>query len=353
MVVSVQRKRIRRMTVKHQYKYLYKKMLDKDLIKRAFYKMRKGKRKRKGVMEISNNLDYYTDVVYDMLLNSTPVAEHPERGFNPPQHKPMNIVEHGKERKIYIPSLIEQWVHHIIMQVLAPILLKMFHPNSYGSIPKKGLHKGKKMVVRYRHNYKYAFKFDVRHFFGSVRYDVLERKLRQFIADDWFIGLILVCYKWHTKGLPLGFYLSQWLSNLFLNDLDYLIKSEQLHHVRYVDDVVIFGNNKRKIRKTFEKIRELLGKDKLVVKGNYHLYLSAKEPLNFLGFIFTNDQIRLRKNIADNILSVTRRIRKALRYNYPIWVKDARSLLSYMGTKGIRYKEWPIKNLLKLTKYKV
>lgn len=130
--------------------------------------------------------------------------------------------------------------------------------------------------------------------------------------------------------MPLGFYLSQWLSNVYLDDLDWFIESCNLKHVRYVDDIVLFGNNKRKIRKCFEGIKQLLGKDRLVVKNNYNLYRSY-EPLSFLGFIFTKTQLRLRKNIARNILKVAKHINKAKENHRSIWVKDARTLLSYMG----------------------
>lgn len=314
----------------HEYKYLYSKMLDKELIKKAFFKMRKGKTKRGEIVKISNNLDHYVDYMYDMLLNTIPNAEHPERGFMPPKHKPVYIFEHGKERVIYIPSIIEQWVHHIIMQVLSPILLKKFHPNSYGSIPNKGLHKGKKMVVRYRYNYRYVYKLDIRHFFASIRLPILIKKLREFIKDEWFIHLIEVCFTWHQKGLPLGFYLSQWLSNLMLNDLDWLIVEHGIHYVRYVDDIVMFGNNKRKLRKCFVDIKKCLGENRLTAKNNDKLYRS-KEPLSFLGFIFTKSQIRLRKNIARNIVKISKRINKATENKQPIWTKDARSLLSLMG----------------------
>ena len=310
----------------HEYKYLYSKILDKELIKNAFIKMRKGKTKRGEIVKISSNLDYYVDYMYNMLLNTIPGAEHPERGFVPPKHDPVYIFEHGKKRTIYIPSVIEQWVHHIIMQILAPILLKKFHPNSFGSVPNKGLHRGAKMVVRYRYKYKYTFKFDVRHFFASIRLPIIIGKLREFIKDEWFIHLIEVCFTWHQKGLPLGFYLSQWLSNLMLDDLDWMIDGYGIKHIRYVDDIALFGNNKRKLRKCFVEIKKLLGKSRLVVKDNYHLY-RTKEPLSFLGFVFTNKQIRLRKNIARNILKITKRIHKATH----VWIKDARGLLSLMG----------------------
>lgn len=316
---------------KKKYKYLYKQILDKELIRKAFLKMKKGKTRRKKIIEIANNLDKYVDYMQNMLLNTVPNAEHPERGFNPREHTPTIIMEHGKERKIYVPDIIEQWVHHIIMQVLAPILLKRFHPDSYGSIPNKGLHRGKKTVLKYRHKCKYMLKFDIRHFFANIRFDILMDMLREFIADEWFINLISVCFKWFKKGLPLGFYLSQWLSNLYLDSLDHLIASHGIKHVRYVDDIVMFGNNKRNLRKCFEHIKIYLGNIKLMVKNNYHLYRAIKEPISFLGFIFTGTQVRLRKNIAKNILRVTKRIKKSIKRKQPIWIKDARTLLSYMG----------------------
>lgn len=316
---------------KKQYKYLYSKMLDKDLIRRAYKKMRKGKAKRKTIIKIDNNLDYYIDFMYDMLLNTIPGAEHPERGFQPREHKPIVITEHGKERLIYKPDIIEQWVHHIIMQILAPILLNRFHHNSFGSIPKKGLHKGAKAVLKYRYKCKYAFKLDVRHFFANVNLEILKQKLEEFIEDEWFIYIIMTSFKWFKKGFPLGYYLSQWLSNLYLNEIDYLISSWGFNHVRYVDDIVIFGNNKRKIRKCFEEIKKSLGKMRLTVKDNYHLYHLPKDHISFLGFVFTEDQIRLRKKIAKHILEVTKRIKKAISEYRPIWIKDARRLLSYLG----------------------
>ena len=315
-----------------QYKYLYSKILDKSLIRKAFMKMRKGKRKKTEVQRIEQNFDYYVDFVYDMLLNTRPNAEHPERAFSPKQHDPITIVEHGKERKIYIPSILEQWIHHIIMQVLSPILIKMFHPDSYGSIPNKGLHKAKKHVVKYRKNYKYGFKMDIRHFFANIRLNKLEEILKKFITDDWFVNLIMICFKWHKKGLPLGFYLSQWMSNVYLNEVDYLIvKHKDVKFIRYVDDIVIFGNNKKKIRQIFDKIKQHIGKLRLTVKGNYHLSVLSKEPINFLGFVFKCATIRLRKSIISKIKKVVSSILKALKNGRTIWKKLIRSFMSYNG----------------------
>ena len=50
------------------------------------------------------------------------------------------------------------------------------------------------------------------------------------------------------KGIPLGFYISQWLANYILEPLDKFI-TEKLglkDFVRYMDDMIFFDNAKKK-----------------------------------------------------------------------------------------------------------
>ena len=317
---------------KKKYKYLFKKMLDKELIRQAFIKMRKGKSKRKKIQIINANLDYYIDKMYESLKNSIPDGDNPELAFIPPIHKPIKIHEHGKDRLIYVPDIWEQWVHHIIMQVLAPICMKKFHYDSYGSIPNKGLHKGAKQFVKYKKKYKYAYKCDIRHFYANIRKDVLRKQLESFIDDDWFIELIMTCFTHHKKGLPLGFYLSQWLANVVLNDLDWMIEGSGLDHIRYVDDIVIFSNNKTKLYAVVKEIKQYLGRElRLSLKDGGKLINLDKEDISFLGFVFRGTTIRLRGKIKRNIIKIVHRIRKALDNKCPIWIKDARRILSALG----------------------
>ena len=307
-------------------------MLNKELIERAFYKMKKGKCNKRMVKYIAENLSYNVDKMYDMLLNSRPNAEHLERGFQPRKHEPTKIIEHGKERIIYKPDIWEQWVHHIIMQVLSPILIGKFYTHSYGSIPKKGLHKCKDRAVILKKNYKWAFKLDIRHFFSNIRVNLMLDTLREFIKDEWFIYLIATCFKWHKKGLPLGFYLSQWLSNVYLNNLDYIICNHKgIEHVRYVDDIIMFGNNKRKLLICFDEIKQELGRLRLTVKDNYQLISCEKEPIDFLGFVITECGVRLRKNLKRRIFKVIKSIRRRRKENKPIWIHHVRQILSYLG----------------------
>ena len=88
---------------KKQYKYLYSKMLDKDLIRLAYKKLRKGKTKRNEIIYIDEHLDEEVDRMYLMILNTKPEGvkvDNPELAYNPRKRTPRVIYEHNKERKI-------------------------------------------------------------------------------------------------------------------------------------------------------------------------------------------------------------------------------------------------------------
>ena len=318
-----------------QYKYLYCQITDESVIRQAYKNMRKFKTKRREIKEIDSDLDHRVEYMKRMLENTKPegVADHPEFAFHPPKHKPKVVEEFGKKRLIYIPSIEEQWVHHIIIFVLKPILLARFHEHSYGSIPERGIHKGKRQIERWmrRKRYRYCFKGDIRHFYASIRINLMIEKLEEFIKDDWLINLIKICFKWFEKGLPLGFYISQWFGNLFLEDLDKAIYLHGFNHIRYVDDIGIFGNNKRKLFMMVKKIKILLGILRLRLKNTWQIFRPRKHPIDFLGFTFYENRTVIRGRIVRNILRCVHKIQKCRTNNRPIWVKLARTLLSYMG----------------------
>lgn len=152
-----------------EYKYLYQRMLDYELILRAYKKLRKGKTKRREIQYIDSHIDEEIQGMYNMILNTRPCeVDHPELAYIPQRHKPKIINEHGKQRVIYMPEIHEQWLHHIIIQVLAPIIVSTAHPNVCGSFPGRGAHYGKRKIERWINNkrgIKWYAKMDIRHFF--------------------------------------------------------------------------------------------------------------------------------------------------------------------------------------------
>lgn len=260
-----------------KYKYLYQRMLDENIIRKAYKKLRKGKAKRKEIIAIDANLDIEVAAMQRMIENTKPPdvpVENPELAYKPCKRTPKIIFEHGKKRKIYMPEIHEQWLHHIIVLILEPIITATSYRYSCGSFPKRGAHYGKKFIMKILRSGKGIRNFgkiDIRHFYDNIRINILMKELAIRIKDNWFLYIIRLCLKGFKKGIPLGFYISQWLANYIL------------------------------------------------------------EPLDFMGFQFYRNKVILRKNIMIAATRMAKRLAKAKAVGRGYYAKHVKSMLSYVG----------------------
>ena len=332
-----------------EYKYLYSKCLQEEVIRKAFRKLRKGKTARPEIRHIEENLDAEVAAMAEMIANTKPPGvpvENPEKAFKPPERHPRRIFEHGKWRTICKPEIHEQWLHHIIALVLEPIVKATAYRYSCGSMPKRGAHFGKKCIEKWigsNHGkgFRYILKADIRHFYEHVRHDVLMRELSIRIKDDWFLYLIWVCIRDFGRGLPLGFYLSQWLANYMLEPLDSFILSQGFRfYVRYMDDIVIAGNNKKKLHRLRSDIAMFTGRRfRLKLKGNWQVFRfwykgqkkTVGRPLDFMGFVFYRDRTILRKHILLKSTRTAQYIYHRRVRHRPVYVRKMQAMISYLG----------------------
>lgn len=327
-----------------QYKYLYRRMLDKDLIYRAWTKVRKRKTKRPIVQYIDSKIEKYVDRMYWMIFNTRPEGvevPNPELAFHAIDHEPRIIKEAGKWRKIYKPGIIEQWMHHIIMQVLEPIIMATAYPYSCGSMPKRGGALGRKMMVKWIKSGKGIrrfFKGDIRNFYGSIQHDVLFRELRVIIKDEWFLYVLALCFTYFPKGLPLGFYVSQWLANFLLEPLDYLVTEacDIKKYIRYADDIFCFCNSADVLHKVLIRIKRFLGRRlRLKLKRTYTItrfdYGTMGVPVNYMGYLFYRKKVFVRKPILRHMLTIANNIQVKVKNKKAIPLHWARQLVSLTG----------------------
>jgi hypothetical protein len=322
----------------HQYKYLWRACTQRETIISAWKKLRKGKTKRPDVIEIESKFDYYVDLMTETIKNTKPDGDQ-SKAFKPAILTPTYRREYNKIRETYSPPIWDQWVHHIIVKVIERIIMKHLYKYSCGSIPKRGGIYGKRQIERVlkKGGFKYFAKIDIRHFFNSTRLDILIRELSIFIDDDWFLYLIRVVYTQFTNGLPLGFYLTQWLENFVLNRVDWYIKlSHPKLFIRYVDDIIFADNNKKWLHNMIENIKKILGKLRLKLKGNYQVIRFEYKKKNgktigrcidFMGFVFKRNRTILRERILLNSTKIAYRIGKIKN----IALKQAQSMLSRIG----------------------
>ena len=328
-----------------QYKYLYRRMLDLEIIKKAYKKLRKGKTKRKEIQYIDQHLDEESEKMLEMVRNTRPNAEHPELGYRPRKRTPKIIHEHGKERKIYMPEIHEQWLHHIIVLVLEPIITATSYPYSCGSFPKRGAHYGKKKLfswIKRGKGIRNFAKIDIRHFYDNVRINILLRELSIRIKDNWFLYIIRLCLSGFKKGIPLGFYISQWLANYLLEPLDVFITKQLGFNKmeRYMDDIVIMDDNKKKLHFAISSIRQFLGQRlRLKLKRNYQVCKfwyknntkTIGREINYMWFLFYRNRIAIRKNIMISAVRLAKKLKKRKNDAKRFYSKDIRGMLSYIG----------------------
>lgn len=331
-----------------QYKYLYRRMLEEEVIRKAYKKLRKGKTKRKEIQKIDADLDNEVAAMRRMIENTKPPGvpvEHPELAFKPKKHIPRIIFEHGKRRRIYMPEIHEQWLHHIIILILEPIIMATAYPYTCGSFPKRGAHYGKKIInkwIRRGEGIRNFAKIDIRHFYDNIRFDILMRELRVHIKDEWFLYFIELCLKEFRKGIPLGFYISQWLANYLLEPLDRFI-AETLGlrlDLRYMDDISIFGNSKKILHAAIVQIKIFIGRRfRLKLKDNYQVCKFDYEkkdreigrPLDFMGFVFFRKKTLIRKSIMLSATRLAKKLHRAKEAGRGYFSKHIKAMLSYMG----------------------
>ena len=310
------------------YNKLWNQFISDKNIELAIKNASKGKHKRRSVRKRLENPNLKKEIkAYAMNYKNKP-------------HKPKLIYDgiQRKQRKIIVPSFDEQVVHHMVVNVLKPIFMRTMYEHSYGSLPKRGAHKGKKTIEKWIRkggvNCKYCLKMDVRKYFDSIPHDIYLAMLRKLFRDDKFYAVLEEITRATDTGIPLGFYTSQWTANWYLTGLDHYIKEVlgAKYYIRYMDDMVIFGANKKKLhemrRKIDEYLRTRLG---LRLKDNWQVfrfdYNGKYRALDFMGFQFYRNRTILRRTIMIKASRKARRIFRAEKAT----IYSCKQMLSYLG----------------------
>lgn len=290
--------------------YLFNKFEDIEFIKFCIKSASKHKTRREKVIRVLSNLDERAETLQRMLLNNE---------FKP---SPLNISErwdprNKKFRTISSPRFFpDQCIHWCVIMAIKEIIMHGMYAHSCGNIPGRGRMAGvkyvKKVLKTHSKNTKWCLKMDIRHFYQTIDHEILMSKLSKRIKDKQILTLIEKIIDSYDKGLPLGNYTSQWLANFFLQDMDHYIK-EQLkapYYIRYVDDMVIIGPNKKKLHKMRKAIEAYLNEMGMKLKGNWQVFKVDDRGIDFLGYVFFHGYTKLRDRNFINIKRQATRFKK-------------------------------------------
>lgn len=327
------------------YNNLFEIATSDEIILSSLMSASKSKRQRPVVKKILERQEKYFKKFKEWLLAGN---------YEPIQHVATKINDGFllKKRIVIQPYFYpEQWVQHIVVKTLQPIFMRGMYEWSCGSIPNRGIHHGKRHLEKFIRNnkseIKYVLKLDIRHFYESINIDMLKERFKKIIRDEKMLKLIFFVLDSNSamldkeiiqKGLPIGFYTSQWFANWFLQPFDHFVKEELKVkcYVRYMDDIVIFGKNKKELHNKLNRIKEFLAEMDLSVKDNYQVFRfdyidrNGKRRgrfIDFMGFKFYRDKTTIRGKIFVRALRKARRIKAK---SNPTWY-DANQILSYTG----------------------
>ncbi len=234
----------------------------------------------------------------------------------------------------------DQYVHHALIQVLQPVMMRGMDRYCCGSIRGRGTIYAKRAIEGWMRNdpkgTRYCFSCDIRHFYDSLKPTVVMDRMKMLVKDRRILDLIERITK---DGIKIGAYPSQWFANTTLQPLDIMIRQSGLcsHYVRYMDNVTIFGSNKRNLRRLRDMIETWLNSHGLELKNDWQIYpvVSDKCPNgrmpNAVGYRYGRGYTIPRKHNLLRIKRAMKRYRKKTEASQRVPPRMADSILSRLG----------------------
>lgn len=315
-----------------RYGYLYEKIYDMDNLTLAHQNAKKGKGWYKEVQMVDANPEYYLGLLQQMLINKT---------YQTSKYETFIKNDSGKEREIfklpYFPDRICQWA---VLQIIEPILLNHFTKDTYSAIPGRGIHlclnRLTNAIQRDVPGTQYCLKIDAKKFYPSINHTILKQKYRRLFKDDdllWLLDEIIDSTPGDT-GIPIGNYLSQYSGNFYLSEFDHWIKEVKRvkYYFRYMDDIVILGNNKEELHQLRNEIDEYFKiKLKLKVKENWQVFPTFVRGIDYVGYrTFLNYKLLRKstcKKFKKKMIIINKKCIEGKELNYSEWC----SINSYKG----------------------
>lgn len=219
---------------------LKERIVDIDNVALAAHKAFRGKRGKAEVKDFVKDFNRNISVLRDKIESGNIVVGdyHYFTIYDP------------KERIICAANLEERILHHAIMNVCHTRFDKSLVYDTYATRPGKGVYAALDRAQRAMCRYNYYAKLDVRKYYDNIDHVILKSAIKRLFKDKWLLGIferIIDSYSVQPgKGIPIGNLTSQYFANIYISALDHYMK-EVIRvplYVRYMDDVLMFCNDK-------------------------------------------------------------------------------------------------------------
>jgi RNA-directed DNA polymerase len=229
------------------------------------------------------------------------------------------FIHEPKRRLISAAPFPDRVVHHALCNLIEPLFERSFIYDSYANRIGKGTHRAVDRCQQFARRYPYFLQCDLRQFFPSIDHAILRTSLARKIDDErvlWLVDQILASgqgilseqYEMvyfpgddllaasRPRGLPIGNLTSQFWANCYLNSFDHFVKQELgcKAYLRYVDDFILFGDNKRQLWAWLQAIERRLAGLRLTLHPQAQVK-PVGQGIPFLGFVVYPERRRLKR----------------------------------------------------------
>ena len=274
---------------------LFEKICDIQNLHEAYYKASKNKRFTAGYINFRKNPEENLEKLRKSLLDGK---------YTHGQYRHF-IITDPKQRLISAAPFPDRVIHHAIMNVLEPVFERQFIFHTYACRKGKGTHAAARYAFKCAGHSEFFLKLDVRKYFDSIDHTVLKQFLCRIIKDARCLELlfgVIDSYKIdfegasaaRKKGLPIGNLTSQFFANFYLSALDHFIleKLKPEGYVRYMDDMVIFGDSVKNLKNIFDEVDHFC-LEKLALFLKIPVFGKTFRGVPFLGWRITTSRIFL------------------------------------------------------------
>lgn len=290
---------------------LSEKIVDYENIQLAFMKARRGKARKAEVNKFLQNFDRNIEELRLQLLSGD-IKVGNYHYFK---------IKDPKERKICAAPFSERVLHHAIMNVCHEYFDRTLISDTYATRPGRGVYTAIDRAKYYQNKYRYVVKLDYRKYYDSISHDLLKQRLRRLFKDKHLLEMfdkIIDSYECTPgKGLPIGNLTSQYFANYYLSAVDHLMKNERRipGYVRYMDDIVMYGNDRDMLKEEFELMKEY-SVENLGLTLKSPVFTQTVKGVAFLGYKIYPHHIQLngrsKRRYREKVLDYEHKLEKGI-----------------------------------------
>lgn len=307
----------------------------------AVRKSRKGKEGKKGVRIFDKD--------YDGNLARLQQSINDGSFRTSEGHDCMRKCPCGKVRRLHkLPYYPDHIMHHALMQVLMPTFIRALYKESGASVRGRGMMYAKERTERWIDEHKdagriYYVKLDFVKFYENVDQHEIFQALCAFFTDKGIRQLLKEVVFALPKGLGIGLYPIQTLTNFYMSILCrdvcrlYKVKVEI-----YCDDVVVLGTDKREVWRAVGYISDYASRQmhQPIHDGIGMQIIDGRHFLDFVGYRFYFNHTLLRKRMKEkfkrkmhNLTNPMRRYQVAM--SYKGWLTHCKGFNLWRKTTGM------------------